>query len=289
MKANSTPGTLQRHIVYRTRGQRHGPITRLMSPGDLGKVVKPFVFLDLFSADASFASAMPIHPHSGIATMTVAAEGNFHFDGPPSGKGVLGYGGVEWMRAGAGVWHGKEMSHGSSARIVGFQLWLALPPELENGPVDSQYLEASAMPLAGPATVILGAHEGAASPVRSPAGINYLMVTLKPGQAWTYSPPASHGVAWLAVSHGGLTGANAALAGEMVVFDGAGPIVLEAGGEGAVFVIGSAVPHPHELVTGSYSVHTNARALAQGEANIQALRARLPGAAAQGRTPVFTG
>ncbi len=37
-----------RRIVRRTRGSRHGPITRLMSPSDLGQVLKPFVFLDLF-------------------------------------------------------------------------------------------------------------------------------------------------------------------------------------------------------------------------------------------------
>ena len=44
-----------REIIYRTRGHTHGPITRLMSPGDLGQLLKPFVFLDLFEMDkASF-------------------------------------------------------------------------------------------------------------------------------------------------------------------------------------------------------------------------------------------
>ncbi len=38
-------------IIGRTRGRRHGPITRLMSPGDLGELLKPFVFLDLFEMD----------------------------------------------------------------------------------------------------------------------------------------------------------------------------------------------------------------------------------------------
>jgi hypothetical protein len=35
-----------REIVARTRGSSHGPITRLVSPSDLGHAVKPFVFLD---------------------------------------------------------------------------------------------------------------------------------------------------------------------------------------------------------------------------------------------------
>jgi hypothetical protein len=40
----------ERGIVELTAGHTHGPITRLMSPGDLGELVKPFVFLDYFEA-----------------------------------------------------------------------------------------------------------------------------------------------------------------------------------------------------------------------------------------------
>src|SRR6202022_3545501 len=40
-----------REIVYRTHGRTHGPITRLVSPSDLGEFIKPFVFLDLFDFD----------------------------------------------------------------------------------------------------------------------------------------------------------------------------------------------------------------------------------------------
>ncbi len=65
-----------RAIALRTRGHRGGPITRLVSPGDLGRLVKPFVFLDLFRAERRFIGSMPIHPHSGIATVTVLTEGD---------------------------------------------------------------------------------------------------------------------------------------------------------------------------------------------------------------------
>ena len=40
-----------RQIVHRTHGRRQGPITRLMSPSDLGQTLKPFVFLDLFDTE----------------------------------------------------------------------------------------------------------------------------------------------------------------------------------------------------------------------------------------------
>ena len=61
--------TRPRAIVRRTRGSHHGPITRLMSPGDLGQVLKPFVFLDLFDLNGA-SSGMGFHPHSGIATVS---------------------------------------------------------------------------------------------------------------------------------------------------------------------------------------------------------------------------
>jgi hypothetical protein len=62
-------GERPRQIVHWTRGQRHGPITRLMSPSDLGQSLKPFVFLDLFDTEGTSFSGMGLHPHSGIATL----------------------------------------------------------------------------------------------------------------------------------------------------------------------------------------------------------------------------
>jgi hypothetical protein len=43
----------------------------------------------------------------------------------------------------------------------------------------------------------------------------------------------------------------------------------------ARFVLGSAAPHPHELVLGNYSVHTSDRALRDGETEIRRIGATL--------------
>jgi len=51
-----------RHIVHRSRGHRHGPVTRLMSPGDLGEILKPFVFLDLIDNEGKTFSGFGLHP-----------------------------------------------------------------------------------------------------------------------------------------------------------------------------------------------------------------------------------
>jgi redox-sensitive bicupin YhaK (pirin superfamily) len=285
-----------RRVTHLTQGHSHGPITRLMSPSDLGEVIKPFVFLDLFNASGSTVqglAGMPLHPHSGLATVTVLTDGSMHFDVPESGSGTLAYGGVEWMQAAAGVWHGKEMLVNDVPRIRGFQLWLALPPELENGEPDSRYLEAKAIPQVGPARLIIGDYAGASSPVPAPQGINYLLVTLAPGQSWTYQPPAGHSIGWLALAKGQLDVGSAVTAGQMAIFAaGEAPISLaNQGKEDAVLVLGSAVPHPYPLHLGNYSVHTNAQALEAGERRIAELGRSLRDAGdrrtASGTIPVW--
>lgn len=286
--------TTSRRIVRKTRGKGHGAIVRLMSPSDLGEVVKPFVFLDLFEGDMRIMQdAMKLHPHSGIATITVFTKGDVRYDDPEAGQGPLAYGGVEWMRASGGVWHGKEIAAGDSARVQGFQLWVALPPELENETPDSQYVEAEDMKQVGPAHIIVGAYEGAQSPVRAPEGLNYLLVTLKPGETWTYSPSKGHTVGWLALAQGALATDGVLRAGDMAIYEeSAASITLTAtGAEDAIFVMGSAVPHAHRLHLGYYSVHTTAAALAQGEARIEELHRKLIAGGdrrtCSGTTPVY--
>ena len=64
-----------------------------------------------------------------------------------------------------------------------------------------------------------------------------------------------------------------------------------AGETEAVFVLGSAVAHSHDLHLGHYSVHTSAEALARGERRIAELGAKLAMAGDRrtqtGATPVF--
>ena len=78
----STVSTLpdERTLVHRTRGSAHGPITRLVSPGDLGEVLKPFIFLDRFESPAGGRPPQfGMHPHSGIATLTYLMDGRVNY------------------------------------------------------------------------------------------------------------------------------------------------------------------------------------------------------------------
>ena len=166
----------QRRIARRTRGRSHGPITRLMSPSDLGALLKPFVFLDLFEHEGPPFTG-ELHPHSGIATLTYVTEGSINYIDPDNVKGVLPVGGVEWMQAGRGMWHGGGLD--KAGRTRGFQLWIALPPALELGPTIGIYQAPEDVPSDGPARVLLGTYGAASSAIVSPSPINYLAVSLK--------------------------------------------------------------------------------------------------------------
>jgi redox-sensitive bicupin YhaK (pirin superfamily) len=255
----------QRPIVLRTRGSRHGPITRLVSPSDIGEFIKPFVFLDLFDISAAAAPNFGWHPHSGIATLTVLHEGAIEYQETTGVKGILPAGGIEWMRAGGGVWH----TGAALQQAKGFQLWIALPEQLENLPSQSHYLSADQVPEEEPARVILGSYGRAKSAILSPKHINYLDVRLAAGEHWTYQPPLDHEVAWLAVSDGTIRTPEPVSAGEFVAFEESNSALSIRADRASRFVLGSAAKHPHELVLGRYSVHTSHAALIAGESQIQ--------------------
>ena len=262
-----------RQIVYRTKGKRQEWITRLASPSGIGEKIKPFVFLDDFDIRSSGEPFSGMHPHSGIATITVVQSGNMEYRDTTGKSGTLSAGSVEWMKAGGGVWHGGGAAKDDHVR--GYQLWIALPPQDENGPAQSQYLAPEQVQTHGPARVILGRYGNAVSAIVTRASINYLHIKLKDGERWRYQTPEGHTVGWVATNAGTLHTAGVALQNELAVFEES-TAVLDFLAEGDTeFVLGSAVKHPHDLVLGYYSVHTDGYALERGENEIERIRVQL--------------
>ncbi len=267
------PQSSQSRIARRTRGQAHGPITRLMSPSDFGRLLKPFVFLDLIDNPGKPFAGFGLHPHSGIATLTYIAEGSVTYEDTNGATGLLRAGGIEWMRAGGGVWHGGGA--GEPGRTRGFQLWIALPPELELGPSESVYLAPDAIPHEGPARVLAGSYGTATSSIKAPSPLNYLAVRLQAGERWTYQPPAGHTVLWTAIGMGSVLVPDELQQGELVAFRPSNSAIEFEARSAAEFVLGSAVPHDYDLVLGSHSVHTSSNALREAEARIAAIETSL--------------
>lgn len=273
--ANKTNALHETSISHRTQGHQHGPVTRLVSPGDLGEIIKPFVFLDSFDMDASRPSLFGYHPHSGLVTVTVIFEGDVEYEDSTGKAGVLTAGTVEWMQAGSGVWHTASPIAQAGKRLRGFQLWLALPAALENTAPESLYIERDQIPTVGAARVIVGEYQGVKSPLPQISPITYLHVHLEDGESWTFNPPLHHDVLWVAINEGSIEVANQKLSNEFaIIHTNVLPLTIKAHGT-ANFVLGSATKHPHPLITGHYSVHTSKEALSTGEEGIKVVGKRL--------------
>ncbi|WP_179401670.1 pirin family protein [Burkholderia guangdongensis] len=266
IQTQPTPLTgVGRHVIFRTRGNAHGPLVRMASPADAGTMIKPFVFLDLIDTQEGIGQqGFGWHPHSGIATLTLAIEGRGRYAESTGHEGTMAPGDIEWMSAGRGVWH----TGSAEPPIKAFQLWVALPAERELAPAFSQHLSVDDIPSDGPARVLLGRSGDAVSPIDAPPGVNYFIVQLKAGQRWTYAPPQGCLVGWIAVMDGNLRTPDPVDSGELAVFDASDAAIEFEAVTDARFVLGSAIPHPHDLHLGRYSVHTSPAALIEGEREI---------------------
>jgi len=79
-----------RRIVVRTRGRQHGPVMRLVSPSDIGELIKPFIFLDHAEVAPRPEPVFGIHPHSGIATLTTVRRGGLNYEDTTTANGKIG-------------------------------------------------------------------------------------------------------------------------------------------------------------------------------------------------------
>ena len=94
-------------------------IARLLGTQRL-QLLDPFLMLDHFdSADASdYLAGFPDHPHRGFETVTYMLEGRMRHGDNRGHSGVIGTGGVQWMRAGRGIVH-SEMPEQEEGRMRG--------------------------------------------------------------------------------------------------------------------------------------------------------------------------
>jgi redox-sensitive bicupin YhaK (pirin superfamily) len=271
-----------RSIRTTTRGQPHGFIRRMVSPGDLGELIKPFVFLDHVEGVVRPGTGFGWHPHSGIATLTYSLNADAAYEDTAGQKGIVEATGLEWMRAGNGTWH-QGFIHPREAVVMAFQLWVALPPGVEDGAPEGIYVAPRDVPQVGNVRVLLGAYGDRVNPIRSPSPITYLDVVVARGESWTFTPPAGHSVAWLFVYRGRARVGGNELSSEFAVLDESdAPVTIECM-EDTRFLFGSAPKHEYPLVLGSHSVHTNHASLARGIARIREVHAELAAAGRLGR------
>lgn len=256
-----------RTIELRHTGIEHGFIRRIVSPEDLGERIKPFVFLDFAHGTIPSGGGFGFHPHSGIATITFQQTIDIIYEDTTGQNGVVEAGGIEWVQTGGCIWHRASMKQreGISA---GFQLWIALPPELEEGPPHAEYIAPSQVKQSSGVRVLLGEYQGVQSQIVTPYPINYFDVALRAGEPFSFVPPDGHDVAWAFVYSGSVTACDVVLHEELVIFDREPGELHFSSDAPAALMIGTAPRHPYPLVVGRNSVHTSAESLRASEQRI---------------------
>ena len=249
-----------------------------MSPGDIGQLVKPFIFLDYVDAPGGAGPNFGFHPHSGIATLTFPLTFDMQHESSAGRIDVVPQGGVEWVVAGGGIWHRAKPLNSErpdGGRLQAFQLWLALSPSHEQGQAQTLFVQPESVPVCGPVTVLLGSYAGAHSPIFAPLDANYFFVRLRDGETWSFEPPATQDVAWTFARTGALEVSGETLVSELAAFEeGHGAMHFRARGDSS-FLVGTAAKHPHHLVLGPYSVHTSHTALESSARRISEIRGKL--------------
>lgn len=122
-------------------------LTRLIGTPRL-QVADPFLMLDHFDSaePRDWIGGFPDHPHRGFETVTYMLEGRMRHGDNKGHSGVIGPGGIQWMRAGSGLVH-SEMPEQIEGRMRGFQLWVNLPARLKMSAPAYQEFEGDALPL----------------------------------------------------------------------------------------------------------------------------------------------
>ena len=254
-------------------------INRMFSPGDLGRVIKPFVFLDFLHGNVGKAGlTFGMHPHSGQQTLTYS-NAPVHYTDTEGRKGVLPPGGLEFMSPGGGAWHDSSFK-GAINGLKAFQFWFASPPGIEDGPSESVFLSPDDVPRGPNFKLLIGEYEGKRNPLPNYSNVNVLDVSLvKAGDVFEYKFPAGHSTSFVFVYKGSALVADDerdSTPNDVFVLDKYGEIVdLKATSDNTRIIVASALPHNFPLSLGMYSVHTNAESLARGEARINEIGERL--------------
>ena len=230
-----------RRLAFLANGRRHGPITRLIAPWDIGELTSPFVLLNYAEAERRSRPLFGVHPPSGITSLTVVLNGELSFEDKTGKRGEVAAAGFAWMKSGSVVWHEGGDAAREPLRV--FHLWIAQLGAQEQRAAASEYIAPDEVEEDGPVRVLLGEFGRARSRIRqAPAGLNFFHVRLKDRQDFRYAPPDGHNVIWLAVDRGSLQlqEGERALWEQIAVFrDSAGVIEVQADGETS-FVLGSA-------------------------------------------------
>ncbi len=212
----------------------------------------PFLMLDHFSSDDpdDYIAGFPDHPHRGFITLTYMLAGRMEHRDSMGNAGVIGPGGVQWMKAASGVIH-SEMPKQTDGLMRGFQLWINLPAQHKmSEPAYQEYAAERIPEVVEDGTrvkVIAGQYRDTQGPVQDTiTQLIYLDAQLPPDATWTCPTPAETSAFGYVYSGDAKVAETEVPAHQLMVLDSGDEIVLRAGAQGAnlIVVVGTPIGEP---------------------------------------------
>ncbi len=152
------------------------------------RMIGPFIFIDhMGPTTLGPHTYMDVdqHPHIGLSTLTFMLEGEIMHADSLGTKQRIQPGSVNWMVAGSGVSHTErtpdDLRNGTVFKAHGYQIWVALPKELEDISPEFHHIPASALPkwIDGSASFTLVAGEGYGRKSPVPVHSPLFMISIK--------------------------------------------------------------------------------------------------------------
>lgn len=219
-----------------------------------------------------------MHPHSGIGIITYFEGGNLSHDDSGNNREVIRDGGVQWIRAGGGVWHQenylkKESQQSGEWDLTIHQLWLQLPPKLEESEVEYQNFQPEDLPVLDNVKIIIGTYKGLKSPLNVPYSMTYLDVHLKAGEQFEFKTPEKQTTGFIFPRKGQLNLLDDELALNHIgiLEENEGTLQISAQTD-AEFVLVMTEPKDYPILAQGGSVHTNAESMRRSFARIREAR-----------------
>lgn len=243
--------------------------------------LNPFVFFDAGTMQRNDNGLhIGMHPHSGIGIITYFEGGELVHDDSGNNKEVIRDGGVQWIRAGGGVWH-EENYRKKSDEVVNtwpltiHQLWMQLPADLEESKVEYQNIQPEDLPTVGNVKVIAGNYKEVSSPLTAPYNMTYLDVELTEGQNFDFQTPKDQTRGFIFPRSGEiqLHEQDLPLGQLSVLEENEGQLNIQANSLSR-FVIIMAEPQIQSIVTGGGSIHTSREALERSFDRINEMRSK---------------
>tara|TARA_R110002051_G_scaffold168490_1_gene239097 strand:+ start:738 stop:1610 length:873 start_codon:yes stop_codon:yes gene_type:complete len=117
------------------------------------RMIGPFAFIDhMRPTQLGPLKYMDVdqHPHIGLSTLTYLLEGEILHEDSIGTKQRITPGSVNLMVAGRGVSHTErtpqDLRNGKSFTAHGYQIWVALPKDIENCQPEFHHIETTALP-----------------------------------------------------------------------------------------------------------------------------------------------